>query len=691
MGKRLLCVTVFLFAAAARAERPALRLSANTAVRIEYRAGANADVQRFAAEEFRRYAGRMLGRDLAWRIAPRTAPDGRYRIQLSTGAKPTVARIAANADVDEFAIETTPDSITIDASNAATLLSAVYALLEMQGCRWLFPGEHGEVVPSRGALDFAPGRKSSRADLPMRGLFPVENLQRYTERDVRDTLDWMAKNRYNHLVFMYNYGWRRLGAALLREARLRDIRLVGYIWSFELFLPLEVGKQHPEYFAYINGQRRVEVNVKRCASSPDSIKLYLRNAVEFLRAHPEIEIWNVIPNDGYHWCECEKCRKLKPKDQWAAFFAPLIEEVRRLKLPVRLQNFIYVNRFDLPENIAPYRDTRLDHFFDVHQRDKWYALREPGGAIGHRMESAVDERARSMTLNNYLADRLRAWRGAVDGRIWIFENLMLHATATMPTPNLPILAADLRAAKAEKLQGYFFESYLQGWNSFACDLWALGRLCWNTSLDERELEREYFRALLGDQADPLLSFYDDFHTKQLLRARACGSLYWMHCLPETSITYSSAVGSIRREALASAGRAWLDAQLDVTGAMREMCARRAASSKRAMFGTERREDVLAIASKLLDTGRGFDGVFVVYEQLRRQFIRDYGSDALGFTPKLPERFDAEVRSLYGRQKLWDTLAEWEDARRFPRDTKDPDLYLRQLLRRAIQTAGSKAE
>ena len=118
----------------------------------------------------------------------------------------------------------------------------------------------------------------------MRGLFPVDDLQRYSSRDVVATLDWMAKNHFNYLTAIYNYGWPRLGKLALREAKKRGIHVVLYLWSFELFLPLECGKDHPEYFAMVDGKRRVNYNVKRCASNPEAMRLYVENAVRFLRA-----------------------------------------------------------------------------------------------------------------------------------------------------------------------------------------------------------------------------------------------------------------------------------------------------------------------------------------------------------------------------------------------------------------------
>jgi hypothetical protein len=458
----------------------------------------------------------MLGANPDWRVAGREWPDGLHRIRLSAagGGYRGTARLQA----EEFEIEARDGSLTFAAGSLSSLLAAVSGWLEQQGCRWLYPGKEGEVVPTRRGLRSPAGRSRSRADLAMRGLFPVENIQRYTPGDVTGTLDWMAKNRFNYLVVLFNHASGRTLPTLFAESRLRGIQLAGYIWSFELFLPLELGKAHPEHFAMVDGKRTIDYNIKRCASSAEGIRLYVENGVRFFRSHPEIRTWNVIPNDGFHWCSCGSCRNLRPKDQWARFFVPLVERMAREQPEVRLQNFIYVQRFDLSENIASYRSPALDHFFDVFWRNKWYELRDPAMPASRHREEESDERSRGMSINAYLADRLKAWRESVPGRIWVFEDVMLHATCSFPLPNIQVIGADLRAARAEKLQGYLFESYLQGWNSFASDLWSLGRMAWGAGGDPVAIEREFCRALLGGQSAPMERFLDGFRSRYLSSA-----------------------------------------------------------------------------------------------------------------------------------------------------------------------------
>ena len=641
----------------------------------------------FAAAELERYFSRILNRELNWKIVERQWPDDAWRIRLrATGSWPSDPLVATNRPFapgqDEFEVSAATNALTLSAASGASLLYAVYQVLEQQGCRWLYPGADGEIVPTKTNL-VCSQQVRTRADFSMRGLFPVENLQRYTETDVIGMLDWMGKNRMNYLEVIGNYGWDRLGKTLLAESRKRGIHVVGYLWSFEVFLPLAVGRTHPEYFAFFDGKRQVDYNVKRCASSEAAIKIFVENGTRWFQEHPELEEWLIIPNDGFHWCECDKCRDLKPQDQWAAFFVPLMQKLAVTRPRVRLQNFIYVMRYALPRDIAPFQTPRLDHFFDVHLRNNWFSLRDPAAPVesGHR-EAEVDDRARGQPLNHYLADRLGEWRAAVPGRIWIFENVMLHGTYSLPVPNLPQVAADLQAAHRENIQGYLFEAYLQGWNSFAPELWSLARLCWNTETSPAALEQEYFRELLGEQAGKMTGFYASFRATELKRVRQSGSLFWLYSAPEALRRYTASVRAIDASRLHSPGRLWLDRQLQVAALM-EQLARAGGRTSRSVLGDSPPAAVLNACEQALQTGPAMDGVFFAYEQLRQLFLREFPRDALGFCPVLPDTFSPEVRALFGRQKLWDTLAEWESAGRFPRDASDPDRWLREILQQAI--------
>jgi hypothetical protein len=182
---------------AAAEKAPAFRLDAKSRWTIEYGGMSKPEVLRYAAEQLDVHLSRMLGEPARAAVIERKWADARYRIRVVMGRRtPPLAGSTPPMvpGVDEFRIETAPDVIEVTGSNPASLLRAVYSLLETQDCHWLYPGAQGEVIPRKNELVFPTGQRGRRADLAMRGLAPVKNLQRYSEREVSELLDWMAKN-----------------------------------------------------------------------------------------------------------------------------------------------------------------------------------------------------------------------------------------------------------------------------------------------------------------------------------------------------------------------------------------------------------------------------------------------------------------------------------------------------------------
>jgi hypothetical protein len=357
---------------------------------------------------------------------------------------------------------------------------------------------------------------------------------------------------------------------------------------------------------------------------------------------------------------------------------------------IRLQNFVYRNRYDLPLDTAVYASPAMDHYFDVYPRNRWFTLRDPDGPPD-KIELPFDPRAAKFSNNAYLADRLAAWRAVAKGRIWLFENLMLHGTYSLPVPNLHLIAGDLRAAAKERLDGYLFEAYAQSWNSFASDFWALGRLCWDTSLDSDRLQQEFFELLLGSQSSALGVYYREYPRRiaQEMRGVAAGGgpygeVHWMHRMPQAAAAYTTAIRSIAPDGLSPAGQEWLMRQRQVVEIMDEI-RHRSANPPVGILGTSKPDEILLLCEKALHATKGVDGIYFARWQLAGLFRRLYdGGQAEGCV--LPNQFDAETRALFRDGKIWDTLAAWEDAGRFPRDPADPDREIREILFRAIRQA-----
>ena len=217
---------------------------------------------------------------------------------------------------DGFAIETTPESITITGFNPRGALYGCYEILKREfGIRWLVPGEDGEYVPSLKNVILPYGRTVINPYLKIR-------KNRVSEREgwlwnVRNGMQCEAHPR----MFVDKNGNLTEQGALLESIGAMGTGPCGHVMStlllggVEADTPKEAAeklfKVHPEWFPMIGGQRVLTWDAgtpNPCFSNDEMVEHMAKNLIEMLSvphaAEANITIGN---NDTTAWCECEKC------------------------------------------------------------------------------------------------------------------------------------------------------------------------------------------------------------------------------------------------------------------------------------------------------------------------------------------------------------------------------------------------
>ena len=165
--------------------------------------------------------------------------------------------------------------------------NGVYKFLEhFAGVRWYMPGDLGIIVP-----------KSDSFAVPETELYdaPAFCFRQDYGMYFRDA-------KYENLI---NYKRQCFGAS----------KNIFINHSFHRMLKFK--DSHPEYFALIDGKRDF-TNLSTannygnlCMSNPEAAKAFAGLAAEWFKAHPEMDVFAVVPQDGMHRvCECPNCKKL---------------------------------------------------------------------------------------------------------------------------------------------------------------------------------------------------------------------------------------------------------------------------------------------------------------------------------------------------------------------------------------------
>lgn len=170
------------------------------------------------------------------------------------------------------------DGISLAAPTELGIVNAIFHLLDGWGCRWVMPGEIGEVIPRKDHLALPLGSQRYWPGSDSRFLAASGIL---CANDANEMAAWVRRNRMASQRWLtaqhyYNY-------AIPRDKYFKD---------------------HPEYYALIGGKRTPS---QLCTSNPQVIELMITAAKTWFKQHPEVDSFPMDPNDNCDFCQCEKC------------------------------------------------------------------------------------------------------------------------------------------------------------------------------------------------------------------------------------------------------------------------------------------------------------------------------------------------------------------------------------------------
>jgi len=246
---------------------------------------------RAAAADLAEYLGRIAGAQFEV-----TEGDGSSGIVLGTAAQfPALAAGAEFAPGDalrreEYLLRSTDSGVVLIGATDIAVEHAAWDLLYRLDYRQYFPGERWEVVPATPELSIDVDDREAPAYHARRIWYGYGPWDYSAEPYAR----WCLRNRARsgmELSTGHSYG------GIIRANR-------------------EAFAAHPEYYALIDGERRLagvvdgSGNIKFCISNPGLRDLVVQHALRFFEDNPDADSISMDPSDGGGWCECEPCAQM---------------------------------------------------------------------------------------------------------------------------------------------------------------------------------------------------------------------------------------------------------------------------------------------------------------------------------------------------------------------------------------------
>lgn len=393
------------------------------------------------------------------------------------------AAMLAGADNDAFAITTMDDDkLVLDGSDQRGTLYAAYELLKRLGVRFFAPQfnyyqGNSERVPQQATVATPPITNEQAGSLTYRRLY-VEEGWSHNATNLVQLIDWMAKARVNVLVYPYNYSDQSLTEYdTYRDVVAPELAKRGMVaevggHGFTSWLPPD---RYPQY--YEPGYNVFDI------TNDQAVQQYVDNVIAYLKARPEIQIFDAWPPDGATWPP-NVIAKYGSLVNAEAYVVQQLTKAVKTQLPgVRIEEIAYVPATDPPDPEYMYDAT--NNIIDIAPYDRSYQV------------PIYDH---SAARNAYYDDLIKKWRSVFGGDIGIYEYYRKYAWHSLPCDVDGLVGQEVPYYQSIGADGLGMYSEPADWLGYEALHAEVAALSWNTHLDPAAWQRSYLADRFGSGA-----------------------------------------------------------------------------------------------------------------------------------------------------------------------------------------------
>lgn len=265
--------------------------------------------------------------------------------------------------------------------------------------------------------------------------------------------------------------------------------------------PEKYGKDHPEYFALVDGERKLTGTgggPEPCVSNPEVIEIIANGVIADLDANPKMRNISVSQNDNDAYCRCEKCEEINqregtPMGSNLALVNAVAERVARKHPEVKIGTLAYWYTRKAPKTIRPHKNIQIQ--LCSIEACTFHALNDP-----------------KCQRNREFAADLEEWEKICDD-IWIWNYNTNFAAYDMPFPNLRGIGSTVEWFSKNNVRGVFMQANGSCLSGEFSDLrnYVISRCLWNPGEDSWKLTEEFCRLHYGKASDAILTHLKLIH------------------------------------------------------------------------------------------------------------------------------------------------------------------------------------
>ncbi len=433
--------------------------------------------------------------------------DAAQRETLLTGwlesVMPKMTGLRADGYVITPPTDTTGEVLVLAGTNDRAALYAAYNVLERVGVRFYAPrfgfyGEHAERVPTTLTVAIPADASSQNPSLRYRRKYVEEGVS-HTLETLPQLIDWMAKNRLNVLVYPDNHGsngytkWDHWRQVLAPELERRGLLLEVGGHGYNTYLPPHrYQAEHPEWFAsptepVANGVP--PANVFHVANE-QALQTYVDNVITYLKARPEIDIFDAWPPDNARWPQSDVDTLGSIPNANAHVTRRLTAALKQALPQVEVETVAYGPSVAPPNAAYMYSAENIINFAPFNRS---YA--EP-------ISGPTYER------NRYYVDLIKDWRERFGGNIGVYEYYRKYSWHSLPVVLPSIIGADIPYYDSIGVNGLGMYSEPGDWITYELTHRLVAALSWDTSIDARAWVARHLQERYGAAASEMATYLD---------------------------------------------------------------------------------------------------------------------------------------------------------------------------------------
>jgi len=372
---------------------------------------------------------------------------------------------------EEFIIRSDGKTLLIAGGNTRGTMYGVNSYLaDYLGCRWYT--REVEKIPAQPTIKLAKIEDRQK---------PAFEYRQPYYHEASDTT-WALHNRLNISNMPVSLGGGYV--------------IFPFVHTFnQLVPPTKYFKSHPEYFAEVNGKRAIS---QLCLTNPDVVKVSVATVFDWIKTHPDANVFSIDQNDFAGFCTCANCKELDEKEGSHSgtllhFVNQIADTVAKAYPNVQLQTLAYDYTEIPPKTLRPADNVmiRLCHYA--------YCSAHPLGKCDDHKQ---------------YVERLEQWK-KISKRITIWDYYTQFNKYLMPYPNLETVKHDVKFYADRGVVGLFAQGNNvpdDGRGEFTeLRAWVFSQLMWNPEQDGQKLVDEFVQNVYGDASGYISEYIKLLH------------------------------------------------------------------------------------------------------------------------------------------------------------------------------------